>query len=151
MSLNVITVLRDPVERWFSQFFFNKNTNYSKFDISLELEDFVETDRAASWGRIYVNIMTRDLPKDISLNQRIEVATERLKNFSLVGTLENIKQFKEEFRQIFSSELHIKQLNKTPESKRKQNDDISPEVCDRVNEICKPDMQVYKNIIGKSG
>jgi hypothetical protein len=42
-----ITVLREPVQRFISKYYYN--------DIEIQLTDFLNTERAHEWGREYVN------------------------------------------------------------------------------------------------
>jgi hypothetical protein len=142
-----VTVLRDPVERWLSQYSYNTNAS-SRYAINMPIEEFVLTDRAASFGRIYVDEMTIDVDKKkYDVNKLKEIAVGRLKKFSLVGALDSTDEFVRKFEETFAYKLEIKHLNRTPRSKKVGVDNIPPGVVDEISKLCKPDIELYNEVL----
>jgi hypothetical protein len=140
-----ITVIRNPVDRWYSHYFYNKNTD-SIFNIDMELDEFVETERALSLGSEYVSVITgeRDLNK-LRSQEYIEETISILKYFSVVGSLENLEKFGNDFRKKFGKSLHISHLNITPKEKKRGWENIPDVIHKKVIQICHPDIEVYKS------
>ena len=54
-----VTILRDPVQRWISHYFYNAyktHSNLGKIE-SDDIATFLESDRARSWGHHYVQML----------------------------------------------------------------------------------------------
>ena len=142
-----MTVLRHPVDRWFSHFFYNKYTPTDRFQISEDLNSFVETERAFLWGRLYVRNLTEgsDRP-DVHTTDTckgVSIAKKVLEGFSLVGCLEDLDTLCAQFARRFGVKLRIPVSNPNPVSKLKQRKQISEKIRKRVEEICQPDLEVY--------
>lgn len=140
-----ITILRDPVSKFFSQYFYNrhKRNNHHKLDCSLE--DFLKTDEAQHLGRNYIyllvdGISSQEASKDIAIDQAIK----NLEKFTLVGLLEYLDWFYEDFKSIFGAQLKIEERNKNPLSNKQQKQQITEEMKAQVKEICQPNLQVYQ-------
>jgi hypothetical protein len=140
-----ITVIRNPVDRWYSHYFYNKNTD-SIFNIDMELDEFVETERALSLGSEYVSVITgeRDLNK-LRSQEYIEETIRILRNFSVVGSLENLEKFCNDFMKKFGKSLNISHLNITPKEKKRGWEHIPDVIHKKVIQICQPDIEVYKS------
>jgi hypothetical protein len=141
-----ITIFRNPVDRWYSHYFYNKNTD-SIFNIGMELDEFVETVHALSMGSEYVSVITgeRDLKK-LRSQEYIEETIRILKNFSIVGSLENLDKFRDDFKKKFGKRLHIRHLNITQKKKKRGWEHIPDIIHKKVIQICQPDIEVYKSI-----
>jgi len=142
-----MTVLRHPVDRWFSHFFYNKYTPTDRFQIPEDLGSFVETERAFLWGRLYVRNLTEgsDRP-DIhtaDTSKAVSIAIKALEGFSLVGCLEDLDTMCVQFERRFGGKIRIPVSNRNPMSKDKQREQISEKIRKRVEEICQPDLEVY--------
>lgn len=131
-----VTVLRHPVQRWFSHYFYNRFKTHSELDrITDEIESFIETERAARYGRIYV----RHLSESGDVNE----ALANLRKFDLVGQLERLPDFAERFQRMFGIPLSIGRRNENPLVADRQQAMITPEIQTRVEKLCALDTQVY--------
>jgi len=138
-----VTMLREPVSRWLSHYRWDSTLG----KINMPLEEFVNTQRAISFGRSFVDEVTEDLEKSsLDIETLGNIALERYRGFSLVGTIEDTPGFARRFEEIFGGRLDIKHLNKTPKNS------FAKEICDkamqRIVEICEPDTRLYNRLIG---
>ena len=140
-----VTILHDPVLRWLSHFRYDSSLGR----INIPIEEFIETTRAASFGRAFVDEVTEDINKsDTHIDERIEIATERYKRFSLVGTIEDTTHFASQFKEIFGCPLEIKHLNKT--NKKPSEEKLPSHIIEKIHELCEPDLRLYNQIISNN-
>lgn len=141
-----ITVLRHPVRRWFSNYFYNRFKTGDHSAIEEDLEDFLETQRAADEGCMYVRFLAGGATGEAARAQtQIDAANANLEKFDLVGLLENIPDFASRFEQSFGVPLVIGARNENPVTADHQQRMITPAVLSRVETLCEPDMQVYRH------
>lgn len=139
-----ITILRDPVSQWFSQYFYDKR-EASEVRIYSDLETFLDSDRAILMGNTYVRKLIDGIPGLEAFQPKaIEQAIEHLSIFSLIGIIEKLDIFIENYNSVFKVPLKIKQLNKNPISKTTQKQQITEKINQRVREICQPNWEVYQ-------
>ena len=148
-----MTVLRHPVDRWFSHFFYNKYTPTDRFQIPEDLSAFVETERAFLWGRLYIRNLTEgSVRPDVhttDTSKAVASAIKVLEGFSLVGCLENLDAMCAQFEHKFGVKLRIPVSNRNPVGKDKQREQISEKIRKKVAEICQPDMEVYNYALSR--
>jgi hypothetical protein len=142
---NYVTMLRNPVDKYLSQYFYNRQKeNQQHFGINEELETYIETEEGKSMGSDLVHRFSglsytnRSLPPPSA--RVINQAVENLKKFILVGFLDEMEQFKTGFRDHFGATLSIKQMNRNPGKKIAS---ISGLTRKKVEELCEPDLEFY--------
>lgn len=130
-----VTVLRDPVARFISNFFFAKREGYPASEV-MDLDAFLETEDAATFGRSYLRFLgTMD----------VDEARRTLDRFHLVGRLEALEEFATGFAQAFGVQLEIPTLNIGPPRQA-----IEPRQMERIKEICAPNRALYEHAFGRS-
>ncbi|MGQ4646883.1 hypothetical protein [Lyngbya aestuarii] len=140
---NFITILRHPVSQWLSQYFYDTREN-SEVRIESDLKSFLESERAIIQGNNYVWKLTDFQPNEASSDEAIEQAKENLEKFSLVGILENLDSFVKDYHTTFGAKLVIKHRNQSPVSKSKRQEQITDKIHKKIEELCQPNMRVYK-------
>jgi hypothetical protein len=145
-----ITILRHPVKKWLSHYFFNKHKEDPHFRISESIEDFLNTKRGVSLGCDYVSKLTdRFSENDLTSDDAIHQAIANLKSFSLVGVLEDTDNFAKNYHKIFDAKLFIEKKNYNPLSKTKQQEEITNEIKSKIEAICQPNMRIYESVLKK--
>lgn len=147
-----ITVLRHPVSRWFSQYFFNKYKEDGHLKISDDLETYLLSDEGQSWGHFYVYILTGHGAGSKSIpTQAINKAITNLDKFPLVGCLEHLDDFINDFETLYHTKLEVGEKNKSPVSNSFKTQHITEEIQRKVEEICQPDLEVYNYALSRIG
>ncbi len=150
-----VTLLRHPVDRWFSHFFYNRHKKGGHFKITEDLSTFVESERAFMLGRLYVRNLAEgaDQPDQhtVDMSKAVASAIKALEGFTLVGCLEHLDIMCNQFKQLFGGRLIVPKSNINPLHKSQQQKHISDTIKSRVEEICKPDMEVYKYAMSRIG
>lgn len=140
-----ITVLREPVSRWISSYFYNryKSINYCK--ITTDIQDYVQSELGQSHGREYIKLLVDPYErKNYTSEQAIEKAKQNLHKFTLVGCLEYQKEFIQQFQERFGQQLIIPKINKSPKSNSYQKSIVTDEIKEKIKEICQPDLEIYQ-------
>jgi hypothetical protein len=146
-SWHFVTILRDPIDRWISHYLYNLNTKDNVYAIDMAVEDFIDTERARSLGSVMVQNLSEQSAKAARSPSVIGEAIDRLKRFSLIGCVENMPKFEEDFQAKFGQTLRIPQKNVTDPSKRKHSASIRQAYSERLAEICAPDLVLYRALI----
>jgi len=140
-----VTLLRDPVKRYISNYFFDASKNKGDHAyVEQSLSDFIKTSRGIRRGHFYLNYFSgfpieRDY--DFSkLSDRVEIAKQNILKFDFVGFLENLKSFQVRFKQQFGLTLRIPHQNKNPVVKPL----VEPHILKVIQEICQPDIEIYE-------
>lgn len=138
-----LTVLRDPVARWYSAYFYNRHkTNSDHFRIHEPLAEFVETERAQKMGRTYV----RRLTADRKAPDAVETVILTLQRFDVVGVLEEMDALVRDCERVVGERLSVPILNTSPRGERERADEITPAIEAKVRALCAPDLRIYEAV-----
>ncbi|WMN61204.1 sulfotransferase family 2 domain-containing protein [Pseudoalteromonas xiamenensis] len=118
-----ITLLRDPVSRFKSNYIFNKLSNPLSImkPNNLKTDDLIAEAREIIFGRRgwqMANTQTAYIvgqyPKNVDDCQNLqEQFLLNIKKFKLVGFLEDITNFESQFKSIYGMKLQVREKNKT--------------------------------------
>lgn len=137
-----VTVLREPVSRWLSLYFYNRYKTSTHMKHDLELDEYLETSWAEQSGQAYVTQFSD--PEAATLEARIESSLHNLEKFNVVGVLERSDAFRQEFERCFGVRLHIRRTNATPREWRPF--EPSAEQLERIKRLCEPDRIIYTHV-----
>jgi len=142
-----VTVLRDPVERWISSYFYNKYRHKNDLNIQEELSIYLESPRARSNGYEYVKKLTGriDRGRDYTNADAIAEAKKNLDKFAVVGRLEDLDEFKVKFHARFGVKLQIGLQNQGPKPESFKKAVISQGIEMKIRDICQPDLEIYQH------
>lgn len=145
-----VTLLRDPVARWLSFYFYNRYKNWERARINTSIEEFIQTNRAQALGQDYVDWLTarrafeEGKPFSAPSRYRVEAAKEVIDQFDVVGTLENLSKFEAHVQTELGWPLRIGHENKNPVSKEKRDRQVSDRVIEKIEELCAPNREIYE-------
>jgi flavin-binding protein dodecin len=143
-----ITMLRDPVKKWISAYFYNRYKKGEHRKIDMEITEFLKSERAQSEGYSYVKFIGgADEARDYSSDQAIARAKENLHKFSIVGCLEYQDIFVKQFEERFGRRLMIGMLNPNPKPETYQKTVINEDIKEKIRQICKPNIEIYQYAI----
>ena len=144
-----ITILRHPHSRWFSQYFFNRYKTSDHFKTDLDLESYVDSKEGVSSGKTLISALGGYDYIGSDPERSVAAAIMNLDKFALVGVLEYIDTFVGQFEKRYGTKLKIGSLNKNPVQRAKQDQQITDEIRNRVEEICRYDMEVYNYALSR--
>ena len=139
-----VTLLREPVERWFSQYFYNRyKTKTDHCRIVQSLDQFIGTAKASDQGNMYVRHLTAgtDAAPDDA-----DAACRTLDYFSHVGLLEHVDAFVATLGKMFGRPLELGQTNVNPHP-QEERAELMRQYRSEVEQLCQPDIAVYQYAI----
>lgn len=143
-----LTILREPVSKFLSHYFFNRYKDDDHGRIEVGLADYLDTDRARDICTDYVQLLTGtgDAPaEDAHSAERLEQARRTLDKFALVGVLEDLPMFIHAFEDKFGAELDVMSRNRNPASKNQRRQELTPELEERIREMNAPNIAIYEH------
>jgi hypothetical protein len=142
-----ITVLRDPVERYISAYFYKRYRN-RKLDI--EITDYLESEAGQSAGSFYAkNLGCFEQMENFNSETGIKQAKENLHKFKIVGCLEYQQEFLNQFEEKFGRKLNLRVFNQSPKSAKDGKSIINESIRQKIRAICQPDLEIYQYAVDK--
>ncbi len=144
-----ITILRDPVQRFISEFVYNrfKTSDWQKHED--DLEAYLASDKAVSsaltYSRYFSGIQDVELLKN-NPEQTITRALSNLRQFSVCGTLENMADWQQKFNQTFKTKIDIASQNKSPNQQAYSDITSNASAMKKIEELCEVDYAIYHKI-----
>lgn len=133
---NFVTVVREPVQRFLSQYKFSAGNEQT-------LDEFLEQKHKGQHGSVLVRYFSGKPDKEsFATNEQVMQAIGNIDKFDLIGMLEHLEEFKNDFFKKFHLELTIPHLNKSPNFSLK----ISLEQRRKIIKCCEPDIVLYEEI-----
>lgn len=143
-SISFVTMLRDPVKRFISGYFYNRHKDYGNNQLNEHLDKYVTSQAAYHSGQTYVRYLCGDPEqKDCRSSEALEQAKSNLHKFSVVGCLEHKDIFFNQFYQQFGRQLNLGNWNSNPKSKAYQDTIVTDEIITKIEELCEVDIQLY--------
>ena len=140
-----VTVLREPVSRFISHYFWSFGKPHAHARIDENFEDFLETEHAqrlgSTYGEFYSGLSKNS---DMRSDSAVDAAIENLRRFDAVGRLDDLGDFETQLRSELGVKISIGHENKNKSATRGDRFEITPELMDRVVELCAPDIAVWK-------
>lgn len=148
-----VTLLRDPVKRWISHYWFNRAKDSDQaFSIDTELNEFLETERARGIGQIFLSYFsgTGELsPEERATEQVMDQAIANMRRFDLIGFVEHMSDFTDKFQENFGAGLRVMRRNVSPVATEKR--DVDPATRERIRDVCREDIQLHEQAIAQFG
>lgn len=141
-----LSLIRDPVSRFFSQYFYASNKESDHEKIYLTLDEWIKSYSAKNFGMLYTNYFAYELNNNkFNVSDKINRAKENMYNYYHIGFTENIKQFiAQNNLNIFSRlsyRISFTRTNKNPIKNYMRS--VTEVQRRKVEELCKPDIEIY--------
>lgn len=138
-----MTMLRDPVDRFLSHYYFHLDTHPQNQCPNSRLEQFVQGNSAKEFGSIMTQFLC-GLPmgSDYHSIEAVEAAKANLEKFDIVGFLDRLPDFQQQVSENLGTRLKIGHQN-VGQMRRGSTADVPPDVMAHIRALCKPDQALY--------
>lgn len=145
-----ITILREPVSRFVSHYFWSYQKPNDHNQIEEDFETFLGTARARRLGASYVEYCSgAPMAPDLSDPALIAQAINNLKTrFDVVGRLDDLSGFQAGLREVLGVRIKVGHENKARQPSATRKSVVTPELMERVREVCAPDIAVWEAMFG---
>ncbi len=142
-----VTLIRDPVKRWLSHYFFDKfrekNIDYNK--TSLDLEEYLHSEEGKRNANMFLRHFSSYQPGMKVQDDFVEEAIDNIRNFDVFGVLEDMTSFAKSYRVSTGVSLNIGKSNKNPK-KGYDQDAIPSALMQQIEEYNQHDTIIYQQI-----
>jgi Sulfotransferase family len=139
-----ITILREPVSRYISHYFWDFDGPEEWARISVGIEEFVETEQGARYGLLFgENYSGLPSDTDFSSPQAVEAAKRNLDRFAAVGFVEDMARFQRRLKETLGISVNIKHQNRGRVQDQTKKRVVTPDVRRKIEALCAPDTEIY--------
>ena len=142
-----VTLLRNPVDRWISEFVYNTHKSSSWARNPLSIEDYLGTPAARTTATSFLRYFS-NMPEEFEGEPEPyeDEAVANLSTFTVVGFLEEMDAFIGDFQKVFGTRLKIPRRNESPRSDLKERIRSEPGLMDGINNLCAVDTRIYRRV-----
>lgn len=143
-----VTLLRDPLQRWYSEYYWNRFKDHDYRKTELSMEEYLETESGIENTRSFVNYfsMTERTSEPVDENEKYE-ALENLKCLSVIGFLEDLEFFKADMKSLLGRKPFFPKLNKSPAlSEDKKFPDSGSDFEKKLLRYLEADIEIYQKV-----
>lgn len=140
-----VTILRDPVSRFISAYYYNRYKKSNHFKHEQSWEEYLESESAFETATTYLEYFGRgNISTDHSA--KVEEAIAVLEKFDVCGTLENLDGFHKRFESATRMNLSFTdKKNTNPVNNNLREAEVSQEMKENIKELCKHDLEIYQH------
>jgi hypothetical protein len=136
-----LTVLRNPVKRFISKYFYNAFKESEHLKTKQNLQYIIDSDYGQDWGSEYVRFISgwTDVD-DCTSADVIQKAKDNLDKFNVIGFLEDLDVFVEDFYEVSGLRIQIPHKRENPILKP----DLDKSTIRSIERLCQPDIEIYE-------
>ena len=139
-----ITVLREPVSRYISHYFWDFNGIEEWARISVSLDEFVESEMGVRYGTLFGEFFSGLAPdSNFGSPEAVEAAKRNLDKFAVVGFLDDMQRFRQNLKTELGVSVSIHHQNKSRVEDQTKKKLVTPELRQRITKLCASDIEIY--------
>jgi len=141
-----VTLLRDPLKRWYSEYYWNRYKDHAYRKTEMSVEEYVETPEGIENTRSFVNYFAMTENTDVAVTQaEKDEALSRLSCFTVIGFLEELEKFRVDMKHAFGRKPFFLQRNKSPAANvEKTMPDKDSDFEKNLLRLLEADIEIYK-------
>ena len=116
-----ITLLRDPLSRWYSEYLWNRYKDHEYRKTDLTIDEYIESEHGLENARSFVNFFSQSEDLTATATQKeVDESVETLEKMDVVGCLEHLDRFKSDMKKVFKRKPIFFARNASPAPKDMQ-------------------------------
>lgn len=140
-----VTLLREPVARFISNYFWSHKHPNGVLHIPESLEDYLGTDRAQRLGSTYARYFCGDPAHKRFTAKDVDAAIRNLRRMHFVGFLDDVGRFEHALRHLTGRRLKLGREN-VGHSKPRTDEILSGPLRERILSACSVDRDIWDGI-----
>jgi len=143
-----ITILRHPLDRWYSQYFYNRYKTKGSSQTTLDMTSYLESEAGRFTARTFVNhfIEVED-PVARASEREAQLTLDALEHFDVVGCLERLDAFLGAMKKRFGRRPLMLKTNRSPAVKQdKKYFESSSDEHKKLMELLAADIYIYEKL-----
>lgn len=138
----VFTVLREPVERFISEYFYNKTKQSGHFKLDIELDSYLETKRAVDSAKVYLHYLgVSEQGYSQSPHFSVASAISNLKKVEIIGFMDDMPALVAQLEHYLARKIRVPHLNKNPSSDYMSK--VTSSQLEKIKGLCAEDIEIY--------
>lgn len=139
-------LLRDPVDRFLSSYYFNKQKEESSpWKINETLEGYLESNTAIYHGQDYARLIAGVPFLEHDVNTQVNKGKEHLSRFDILGVIEEPNKIEVAIKEKLGVKVSVGHKNRT--NQRIKVEELDSSLQKKINEICAPNIEIYKEAL----
>lgn len=113
-----VTVIRDPVARWYSEYYWNRYKDHDYKATDKDIEGYFASEGGQFNTKLYMNFFTNRTEKTAKATQeQLDQALKAAQGFSVIGDISGMQQFKTAMKNKYGRSPYIPKKNTSPAPK----------------------------------
>jgi len=139
-----VTTLRNPIDRFFSEYFYNRFKASGHYKVNDELDMYLQSADARRTSSQLINFLTGrpDVYSPPSQHD-VESALDNLRRFAVVGFVEDLERFAHDLATHFGKRPVFERTNKSPAPEGKRRCMLDRSIREKVVELNAADTEIY--------
>lgn len=143
LDTKVVTLLREPVSRWISNYVYDRYKIGGVGKHSLDIESYLVSGKGKASGQYYARFFASSDGYSIEENV-IDEAVSNLVSFDLVGDTSDMSAFTQQLEILVGVPLKTFKTNSSPNSEAAKKIRESSQLMKAIKSICQVDCQIYR-------
>lgn len=137
-----MSILREPVSRFISLYFYNRYKTSSHSRIECSLDEYIDSEDGRMAASTYVEWLGRARGGRIENDdERVSQAIANLRSLDVIGLMEDMGGFRLRLEGKLNRKVPVAAVNKNPRKNRM--DEVSSHQLRKIEVLCEKDMLVY--------
>jgi hypothetical protein len=142
----IVTVLRNPVDRWISNYIYDSYKPQKLGGRFVEIGEYLSSGAAILGGNYYTVFFSNGNLDGIS-PQDVEQSIRFLKKFDAVGCTERMLRFNKLLGEICSMQINSLEVNTSPKPGLADEIKSNKPTMSKIRKLCENDIRVYEEVM----